>query len=69
MVIVVVAVSVEKNVGLFVRNGDVNGEELFVVSSFIVVGRLFKRFDCRDLILLRSLRSSNPAESVLDSIC
>jgi hypothetical protein len=35
----VVVVSEEKNVWLFVRNGDVNGEELFVVvvdSSFIV---------------------------------
>jgi hypothetical protein len=48
-----------------VRKGDVNGEEelLFVVSVSYV------RFDCLDLILLRSFRSSDPEESVLDDIC
>jgi hypothetical protein len=62
---VVVAVSEGKNVWLFVRNGG----ELFAISSFIVVGRLFKRFDCLDLILQRSLRSSSPDKWLFDVIC
>jgi len=54
----------EKNV-VFVRKGDVNGEDelLFVISVSFV------RFDCLVLILLRSFRSSDPEESVLDDIC
>jgi hypothetical protein len=62
-------VSEGKNVWLFARSGEVNGEELFVVSSVIVVERWFKRFDCLDLILLRSLRSSSPDGRVFAAIC
>lgn len=62
-------VSGGKNVWLVVLYGDDNGDKLFVGSSFIDGGRLFKRFDCLDLTLLRSLRSSSPDEFVFNVTC
>ena len=52
---------------VLVRNGDANSEELFAVVSSVILG--YVRFDCRDLILLRSFRSSSPNERVLDDNC